>query len=253
MTLKVAVLVKQVPDHEATVRIDGDGLEIEERWVTSFFDEIAVEAAVAVRKAIPDAGLKAFSAGGKLAVEALRRAMAMGVDEVEQVGDESLEGASGLSVARALAAALARWQPDLVLCGKQAGDDDMGAVGPMISALLGMPVVGAATSLAVDAAARKARLTRSVDGERWAVEAGLPLVVTAEKGLAEPRVPVVMRVMKAMRAEVPAVSLAELGVEPATDGVRRLGYFGPPERPEVRMVESVDELTRLLRQRGVLA
>jgi electron transfer flavoprotein beta subunit len=253
MTLKVAVLVKQVPDHEATVRIEGDRLDIEERWVTSFFDEIAVEAAVSLKREIPAAGLKAFSAGGKRAVEALRRAMAMGIDEVEQVGDGALEGASGLTVARALCAALARWQPDLVLCGKQAGDDDMGAVGPMLSALLGLPVVNAATSLAVDAAARKARLGRSVDGERWTVEAPLPLVVTAEKGLAEPRVPVVMRVMKAMRAAVPAVSLAELGVEPAPEGLRRLGYTGPPVRPEVRMVESVDELAGLLRQRGVLA
>jgi electron transfer flavoprotein beta subunit len=253
MTLKVAVLVKQVPDHEATVRTSGDGLEIEERWVTSFFDEIALEAAVSLKKGVPDAGLKAFSAGGKRAVEALRRAMAMGVDEVERVGDEAMEGAGGPTVARALAAALSRWQPDLVLCGKQAGDDDMGAVGPMISVLLGMPLVNAATSLAVDAAARKATLTRSADGERWTVEAPLPLVVTAEKGMAEPHVPVVMRVMKAMRAAVPAVTLAELGVEPAAPGVRRLGYSGPPGRPEVRMVEGVDELARLLRQRGVLS
>lgn len=253
MTLKVAVLVRQVPDHEATVRIEGDGLDIEDRWVTSYFDEIAVEAAVTLKSEHPAAALKAFSAGGKRAVEALRRALAMGIDEVEQVADEALEGASGLPVARALGAALARWQPDLVLCGKQAGDDEMGAVGPMISALLGMPVVGAVTSLVVDAAARKARCTRSVEGERWTVEAGLPLVLTAEKGLAEPRVPVVMRVMKAMRAPVPAVTPAELGGDPGTSGARRLRYLPPPTRPEVRMVETVDELTRLLRQRGVLS
>jgi len=253
MALKVAVLVRQVPDHEATVRVEGDGLEIEDRWVTSFFDEIAVEAAVSLVQGIPGAQIKAFSAGGRRAVEALRRAMAMGIDEVEQVADEALEGASGLPVARALCAALSRWRPDLVLCGKQAGDDDMGAVGPMVSALLGVPVVSGATSLAVDAAARKVRLTRGADGERWIVEAGLPLVVTAEKGLAEPRVPVVMRVMKAMRAPVPAVTPAELGVDPGPAGARRLRYLPPPSRPEVRMCESVDELACLLRQRGVLS
>jgi electron transfer flavoprotein beta subunit len=254
MSLKIAVLVKQVPDHEATVQISSPtSLAIEERYVCSFFDEIAVEAALGLGKAHPGARVKAFSAGGKRAVEALRRAMALGIDDLEQVGDEAMERADSLTVARALAAALVRFEPDVVLCGKQAGDDDMGAIGPMISGVMGIPVVGAAVSLEVAPGGGTARVGRSADGQIWTVEADLPAVICAEKGLAEPRVPVVMRVMKAMRAKAPAVTLAELGVEPGAPASRLLGYCPPPSRPEVRMVDNVDELARLLQQRGVLS
>lgn len=252
--MKTAILVKQVPDHEAIVQVEGGGgLKIEDRYVCSFFDEIAIEAAIGLKKENPDLELKAFSAGGKRAVEALRRAMAMGVDMVEQVGDEGLEGADSQVVATVLAAALRRFEPDLILCGKQAGDDDMGAIGPMISAMMELPVINAAVKLELDPASGRARAVRTMDGEVVSLESGLPLLVTAEKGLAEPHVPVVMRVMKAMRAKVPAVSMSDLGVADVAARTRRVGYQSPPGRPQVKMVESVDELARLLQQRGVLS
>jgi electron transfer flavoprotein beta subunit len=259
--MKIAVLVKQVPDLEATVEIASDEeLRIEERYVCSFFDEIAMEAALAVKAAAPDSEITAFSAGGRRAVDALRRAVAMGIDAVEHLGDESLDGADGLAVAKVLAARLRIYGPSLVLAGKQAGDDDMAAVGPMVAGLLGMPHASAAVSLKVDAAGGKLEVGREVEGELWTLEAPLPALVTAEKGLAEPRIPVVTRVMKAMKAKIPNVPLSELGLEAPTPGARvsHVRYAPPPSRPPVTMLTepfpaNVDELVRRLLEAGVLA
>jgi electron transfer flavoprotein beta subunit len=261
MTLKIAVLVKQVPDLEATVEVAADGqLRIEDRFVCAFFDEIAIEAALAVKAAVPDAELAAFSAGGRRAIDALRRAVAMGIDQVEQIGDESLDGADSLAVAAVLAARLRAFGPSLVLAGKQAGDDDMAAVGPMIAGLLGIPHASAAVSLRVDPAASSIEIDRAVEGETVTLRAALPALVTAEKGLAVPRVPVVMRVMKAMKAKIPNAPLAQLGLAaPAREArLRRVRHVPPPSRPPVRMLTepfpaNVDELVRRLLEAGVLA
>jgi len=261
MTLKIAVLVKQVPDLEATVEIAAEGqLRIEDRYVCSFFDEIAIEAALAVKAAAPDTELAAFSAGGRRAVDALRRAVAMGIDQVEQLGDESLDGADSLGVAEVLAARLKAFEPSLVLAGKQAGDDDMAAVGPMVAGALGIPHASAAIALRVDPAAGTVELDRAVEGEVLTLRAPLPALVTAEKGLAVPRIPVVMRVMKAMKAKIPNVPLTQLGLAPPAPGarLRRVRYAPPPSRPPVRMLSepfpaNVDELVRRLLEAGALA
>jgi electron transfer flavoprotein beta subunit len=261
MTLKIAVLVKQVPDLEATVEIASEkALRIEERWVCAFFDDIAIEAALALKAAVPDAELAAFSVGGKRAIDALRRAVAMGIDQVEQLGDESLDGADSLAVAEVIAARLRAFGPSLILAGKQAGDDDMAAVGPMVAALLGVPHASAVVSLQVDPAAGTAAVGRAVEGEMRTLRAPLPVLVTAEKGLAVPRVPVVTRVMKAMKAKIANVPLAELGLAaPDKEArVRRVRYAPPPTRPPVQMITepfpaNVDELVRRLLEAGVLA
>jgi electron transfer flavoprotein beta subunit len=261
MALKIAVLVKQVPDLEATVEVALDGqLRVEDRFVCSFFDEIAIEAALAVKAIVPDAELAAFSAGGRRAVDALRRAVAMGIDQVEQLGDESLDGADGLAIAGVLAARLRSFGPSLVLAGKQAGDDDMAAVGPMVAALLGVPHASAAVALRVDPASGTVEVDREIEGEVLTLRATLPALVTAEKGLAVPRVPVVMRVMKAMKAKIPNVPLAELGLAGRAPGlrIRRVRYAPPPSRPPVQMLTepfpaNVDELVRRLLEAGVLA
>jgi electron transfer flavoprotein beta subunit len=260
MTLKVAVLVKQVPDHEALVRVESEQhLEIEDRYVCSFFDEIAIEAALEIGQAHADAELLAVSAGGKRAVDALRRAVAMGIDRIEQVESDDLDGADSYAVSIALAARLRQLEPDLVLCGKQAGDDDMGAVGPMVAEMLGCPHVSAAVALEVDPAARQARVGRKLEGQVWTLESTLPLLVSAEKGLAEPHLPVVTRVMKAMRAKPNCVALADLGIEVSPVGrIERLGFAEPLARPSVTMLdqpfpENVAELVRRLQQAGVLS
>jgi electron transfer flavoprotein beta subunit len=260
MKLTIAVLVKQVPDHEAQILVRSDQqLDIENRYVCSFFDEIAMEAALVLQKAHPDAEVVALSAGGRRAVDALRRAVAMGIDRAEHLGDESLEQADSLLTARVLAARLKALQPGLILCGKQAGDDDQAAVGPMVAELLGMPHASAVVSLAVDPGGSGVTLGRKVEGEVWTLRGALPVLCTAEKSLVEPHVPVVTRVMKAMKATIGNIPLKELGIEggDAALRLRRLRYLPPPTRRPVTMItkefpENVAELVRCLQGSGVL-
>ena len=260
MKLKIAVLVKQVPDHEAIVQVKSEQeLDIENRYVCSFFDEIALEAALNIKRNYPDTELFALSAGGKKAVDALRRAIAMGIDQAEHLGDESLENADNSYVARVLAARLKGLQPDLVICGKQAGDDDFAAVGPMVAEILNIPHASAVVSMDIDADAGKVKIGRESEGEVWYLESSFPLLVTAEKGWVEPHVPIVTRVMKAMKAAIPNIPLTELGLQDhqPQGRMRRLRYTEPPSRPEVTMMQqpfpqNVSELVNYLQQKGVL-
>ena len=255
MGLRIAVLVKQVPDHEAIIQVkSATELDIEDRWVCSFYDEIAVETALTIKQEHPDTELMALSAGGRRATDALRRAVAMGIDRVERIGDEPLDSAESLQVAEALAARLKEHRPDLVLCGKLAGHDDQAAVGPMVAELLGIPHVSAVVSLQVDPTGRKARAGRKVEGGIWTIESDLPLLVSAEKGLAEPHIPVVTRVMKAMKAQIENVPTQVKTQE----SLSRIGYLPPPSRPEVKMMtgefpDNVAELVGRLQETGALS
>ena len=255
MGLKVAVLVKQVPDHEAIIQVkSANELDIEDRWVCSFYDEIALETALTIKQEHPDTELMALSAGGRRATDALRRAVAMGIDRVERIGDEPQDSAESLQVAEALAARLKEHRPDLVLCGKLAGHDDQAAVGPMLAELLGIPHVSAVVSLSVDPAGRKARAGRKVEGGIWTIESDLPLLISAEKGLAEPHIPVVTRVMKAMKAKIENVP-AQVETQ---ESLRRIGYLPPPSRPAVKMMtgefpDNVAELVGRLQETGALS
>ncbi|WP_025322214.1 electron transfer flavoprotein subunit beta/FixA family protein [Deferrisoma camini] len=243
--MNIAVLVKEVPDLEARVQVtgDGSGLEVEPKRVLNFFDEIAVEAALQLKQA---AGGRVVAVGTGL--EALRRALAMGADAAVRLEDPALEGADPLTVARALAAAVAKEGFDLVLAGKQGTDTEAGLVGPMVAEVLGVPcVTGVVGCQAEDGSLV---VTREADG-RETLRVPLPALLTAEKGWYEPRVPQVMGLMKAMRAQIPAVSLADLGVE-AVEPLPSQGFQGPRSRPEVRMIqgepeEAAAELVRLLR------
>lgn len=248
--MKIAVLVKEVPDLEAQVGIaaEGKALEVEKKRVLNFFDEIAVEAALQVKQALGGAEVLAVSAGHGTGLDALRRALAMGADRALHIDDPALAGADALAVARALAAALQREGCELVLAGKKSTDDEAGMVGPMVAELLGIPCVQGVTALQV--AAGTVRADRETERGRESVEAELPAMVTAEKGLYEPRVPQVMGLMKAMKAQVPKATLADLGVEPPPS-LRVLGYQPPKARPPVTMIPgdtaaAVAELVRRL-------
>ena len=251
--MKIAVLVKEVPDLEAHVEIadGGKALSLEKKRVLNYFDEIAMEAALQVKQSAGGAEVYAVSAGSGTGIEALRRALAMGADRVIHIDDPALEGAGPLTVARALAALVAREGFDLVLAGKKSTDDEAGMVGPMVARLLDIPCVQAVTSLALDGKSVTAK--RETERGTETVKASLPVALTAEKGLYNPRVPQVMGLMKAMKAQVPKVTLAELGVEAGSSPKVR-GYSKPKVRPPVQMIQgdvsqAAGELVRLLRDK----
>jgi electron transfer flavoprotein beta subunit len=249
--MKIAVLVKEVPDLEALVKVaeGGKSVEVEKKRCLNFFDEIAVEAALRAKQAAGGT-VYAVSAGAGTGLDAVRRALAMGADAAFLVDDPALQGADSLTVARALAAVCKREGFDLVLAGRQATDDEAGLVGPMVAELLGIPCVVGITLLEVKDGA--ARVCRETDRGNETLSAPLPALLTAEKGLCEPRVPQVMGLMKAMKAQVPKASLAELGVEAAPAPIVA-GYRGPARRPPVKMIEgepaaAAARLVELLRE-----
>jgi electron transfer flavoprotein beta subunit len=249
--MKIAVLVKEVPDLEAHVEIaaGGTALNMEKKRVLNYFDEIAVEAALQVKQSIGSVEIYAVTAGNGTGIEALRRALAMGVDRIIHINDPALEGAGPLVVSQALAGLIKREGFDLVFAGKKSTDDEAGMVGPMVAALLGIACVQGVTALEIGGTAVTAK--RETERGTETVKVSMPVALTAEKGFYTPRVPQVMGIMKAMRAEVPKVSLAEVGVEVAASPQVR-SYSRPKVRLPVKMIEgaalqAASELVRLLR------
>ena len=251
--MRVAVLVKDVPDLEALVKVvdGGAALEVEKRRMLNFFDEIAVEAALGLRETA-GASTFAVAAGAGTGMEAVRRSLAMGMERAFLVDDPALEGADPLTTARALAAVVGREGFDLMLAGRQSTDDEAGVVGPMVAEFLGVPCVTGAVELSV--ADGTATCVREIPGGRETVRVALPAVVTAEKGLAVPRVPSMMGTMKAMKAQVPKETLAALRVEAAAP-LSVVGYRAPAARQPVTMLEgdaadAAAQLVKLLREQS---
>jgi electron transfer flavoprotein beta subunit len=255
--MEIYVLVKQVPDPEAIVRVKSDSeLEIENKYFTNFFDEIAIEAGLKLREKF----------GGKVTVltvdnrkvDALRRGIAMGSDEAVQITDPGLEASDQFGVAKALAAYLKAKPFDLVLAGRQAMDDDAGIVGPAVAEILGIPHVNTVVAMEVDGQAKEAKVSREIEGGKESLSCPLPALITCQKGLNSPRIPQVMNVMKAMKTQIKKIDLAALGLTPADVGpqgatVRVLKYVAPPKRPPVKMIkedfpDNVKKLVKLLRE-----
>jgi len=255
--MEIYVLVKQVPDPEAIVKVKSDTeLEIENKYFTNFFDEVAIEAGVKLKEKF----------GGKVVVltldnkrvDALRRGISMGADEAIQIADPGLEGSDPFGVARALAAFFKGKCYDLILAGRQAMDDDAGIVGPAVAEILGIPHVNSIVGLEIEDQKKEAKVVREVENGKEMLTCSLPTLFTCQKGLNTPRIPQVMNVMKAMKAKIQKVDLASLGLSASQVGVqaakmRIRKYFPPPKRPPVKMIkddfpENVKTLVKLLRE-----
>jgi electron transfer flavoprotein beta subunit len=253
--MKIAVLVKQVPDPEAAIEVEagGKGLTIEQKYSTNLFDEFAMEEALRIKEKL-GAKVKAITLGGPKATEVLRKAIAMGADEVLFLEDEAFQAGDGYATALALSRAIAHEMPDLILCGRQGIDEDRSEVGPMVAEFLDLPHVGNATKIEVGDA--KAVVERIMEGAHETVEVALPAVIAAQKGLNEPRIPPVVGVMRAMRATISRMTPAELGLEPSQTGaagskVKTDGYTAKKKRPPVRFIkgepkEQAAEAVRIL-------
>ncbi|MDD3846494.1 MAG: electron transfer flavoprotein subunit beta/FixA family protein [Syntrophorhabdaceae bacterium] len=239
--MNILVLVKQVPDPEALVEIAASGkdLNIEPKFATNFFDEFALEEALRMREK-HGGTVKVISLGGPKAIEALRTAIAMGADEALLIEDESFAGSDGYNTALALSRALEKETFDVVLCGRQAIDADRGEVPQMVAQFLGLPHVGVVVRL--DVSDGKATAESSLEGAKEVIEVALPAIFTAQKGLNEPRVPLITGVMKAMKVQIPKVPVEDLGLTrdmagPESSKTRILRYLPPKKRPAVHLIE----------------
>src|SRR6266851_9717322 len=237
--MKILVAIKQVPDTATQVKIGADGKTIDTTgitWIVSPYDEFAVEEALRIKEKRGQGEVVAVTLGPERAKEALRSTLAMGCDRAIHVNDPALAAADTLTTARALAAVIKQEAPQLVLTGRQAIDDDMGAVGAQIAEVLGWPCASWIMEEAVDGDAKTVRVGRQVEGGLEIFELPLPAVLSAQKGLNEPRYPTLKGIMGAKKKEIKDLRADDLGVapEPAQLSIVRLETL--PPRPPGRII-----------------
>ena len=254
--MKIIVCVKQVPDTETRVRIapEGNGIvETDVNWIVSPYDELAIEEALRVKeKAGGEVVL--VSLGPERAQSALRNGLAMGADSALHLLDPAFAATDTLGTARALAAAIRTLAPfDLVLTGQQGVGGDNSQMPGLLAELLDLPQVTMA--IKVDLHDGRAVVEREIEGAHETWETGLPAVVSAQRGLNEPRYASLKGIMAAKKKPVQAFDLAGLGLDAAAVAPRVsvTAMELPPARPAVRMIEGdpdtqAKELIRLLHE-----
>jgi electron transfer flavoprotein beta subunit len=247
---KIMVCLKRVVDFNIRVRVkpDGSGVATEGlKMSINPFDEIALEEALRIKERGQAKEIVAVTIGSGEAQQQLRTALAMGADRAVLV--EAPNALEPLAVARALRAVVEREQPELVLLGKQAIDDDHGQTGPMLAALWDRPQATFASKVELSGAS--AKVTREVDAGLEVVEVDLPAVITTDLRLNQPRYVKLPDILKAKSKPLAVIKLAELGVSaPAQFRVERTDP--PPQRAKGIRVQNAAELVAALRERGVL-
>ena len=243
--MKILVAVKRVVDFNVKVRVKADGSGIDTANVKMSmnpFDEIAVEEAIRLKEKGAASEVIAVSCGVAACQDTLRTALALGADRAILV--ESDVELQPLAVAKLLRALVDREQPQLVILGKQAIDDDANQVGQMLAALLGWPQATFASK--VDLADGKATVKREIDGGLETLAMSLPAVVTTDLRLNEPRYATLPNIMKAKKKPLETIKPDALGVDVAPR-LATLKVVEPPRRKGGGKVADVKELVSKLR------
>tara|TARA_B100001057_G_scaffold489097_1_gene574703 strand:- start:2862 stop:3620 length:759 start_codon:yes stop_codon:yes gene_type:complete len=252
--MKVLVPVKRVIDYNVKVRVkaDGSGVDLANvKMSMNPFDEIAVEAAIRLKESGQVEEIVVVSIGVEKAQETLRTALAMGADRaiLVKAAEDVHTDVEPLAVAKILKGVVDEERPGLVICGKQAIDNDLNATGQMLSALLGWSQATFASELAVDG--DSAVVTREVDGGLQTIKVKMPSVVTVDLRLNEPRYASLPNIMKAKKKPLDQKTAGDYGVDVSP----RLAIVKTTE-PEARAagikVSSVDELVEKLKEVGAV-
>jgi electron transfer flavoprotein beta subunit len=217
--VKIAVLIKQVPSSEARIRIAADGRSIDPQdteHVVNPYDEFAMEAALQVKEKF-GGEIVVIGLGSAKIDEALRTCLALGGDKAVALKDEAFQGSDSLGAARILSTVVKRESADLVLCGKLAIDFENAAVGPMVAELLDFPHVNVVSELEFTDETH-ATVTREIEGGTESFEVELPIVLTATKGLNEPRYAALKGIMMAKKKPLESPSAADLGIDVSSVG-----------------------------------
>jgi electron transfer flavoprotein beta subunit len=253
--MKVLVPVKRVIDYNVKVRVkaDGSGVDLANvKMSMNPFDEIAVEEAIRLKEKGVVTEIVAVSIGVKQAQETLRTALAMGADRaILIVASEDVHtDIEPLAVAKLLKAVIAEEAPGLVLCGKQAIDNDMNATGQMLAALTGWAQATFASEVAIEG--DSATVTREVDGGLQTIKVTLPAIISVDLRLNEPRYASLPNIMKAKKKQLDEKTPADYGVD-ITPRLSVLSTSEPATRAAGVKVGSVDELVAKLKdEAGVI-
>jgi electron transfer flavoprotein beta subunit len=252
------VCLKEVPDTETRIEVR-DGKVVQEgiQYVVNPYDEFALEEALKWQEEV-GGKVTLVSLGPERARESILKGLAMGADEVYHLSDEAFLGGDAYATAKALAAAIAKLGDyDVIFCGKQAVDEDNHAVGVMLAELLDLPHVTVVSKLTISDGST-ARAERDIEGGREVIELSLPAVITAQKGLNEPRYPSFRGFRQARTKPFTQWTVADVGLETSEVGlagtkVEVIEVLPPPMRPPGRIVpgepaEAAKEVVRLLRE-----
>lgn len=249
--MKILVPVKRVVDYNVKVRVKADGSGVDTanaKMSMNPFDEIAVEEAVRLREAGVASEVLVVSAGLVNCQETLRTAMAIGADRALLI--ETDVDLQPLAVAKLLKSVCENEQPQLVLCGKQAIDDDANQTGQMLAALMNWPQATFASK--VQLADGKATVVREIDGGMETVEMALPAVISVDLRLNEPRYATLPNIMKAKKKPLDVITPAALGVD-VVPRLKMLSVAEPPKRAAGIKLAGVAELVAKLKNEGVIA
>lgn len=243
--MKALVAVKRVVDYNVKIRVkpDNSGVELQNvKMSMNPFDEIAVEEAVRLKEAGTVEEVIAVSIGPSQAQETIRTALAMGADRGILV--ETDDEVQPLAVAKILKALVDKENPDVVIVGKQAIDDDSNQTGQMLAAMMDCPQATFASEIKMGDGS--AEVTREIDGGLETISVKLPMVVTTDLRLNEPRYASLPNIMKAKKKPIDTVTPSDLGVDVAPR-LKTLKVEEPPKREGGVKVADVAELVDKLK------
>jgi electron transfer flavoprotein beta subunit len=240
--LNIFVFVKRVPDTESKIKINHETNSVIEEglnFVLSPYDEYAVEEALQIREA-KGGKVTVFSVGPDEAKTILKKCLAMGADEAVLIKDDTGETFDALRTAKIISHMLKtkHTEFDLLLFGKQSVGADSAQVPSMVAAMLDLPQVNVVTKLEIEGNAGSA--FREIEGAREKVSFALPAVISAQKGLNEPRYETLKGIMAAKRKEIPVITLEELGIQPDDLAVKlqMIKMESPPVRESGKIIEN---------------
>lgn len=259
--MNIIVCIKQVPDTETQIKIASDGKSIvadDIKWVMNPYDEFGVEEALRLKEKF-GGEVTVVGLGPKRVTESLRTALAMGADKGILISDDALEGSDSLAVAKALAAAIKDLDYDLIFTGQRGVDDDLGVVGAALAQLLDIPQVSLTVKVEVAEDGKSLKANRPIEGQTLVIETPLPVLLTAQKGLNEPRYASLPGIMKAKKKPLEEKALADLGLDAGDFGeggrkVKIIEMVPPPAREAGKIVEGetpqekAAELAKLLHE-----
>jgi electron transfer flavoprotein beta subunit len=254
--VKIIVCVKQVPDTTTRIRVAPDGRNIVDSdvsWIVGPYDEFAIEEALKIKEA-KGGEVVLVSLGPDRAQTALRNGLAMGADSALHLKDPLFDAADTLGTARALAAAIKTLAPfDLVLTGQQGVGGDNSQIPGLLAELLDLPQVTVAVKIELQDG--KATVEREVEGAHETWETALPAVISAQKGLNEPRYASLKGIMAAKKKPIDVKDAAALGLDAGAlaPKVKVAALALPADRPAIKMIQGdpaaqAQELLRLLHE-----
>lgn len=238
--MNIFVFVKQVPDTEARIRVNSqsNGIVTDDiTFMDSPYDEYAVEEAIKISESNPGSTVTAVTIGPERAVSLLRDNLAKGVNEAVHIKTDEYGDYDALTTSKIIATFLKDKKYDLIFFGNKAYGSDNSLVPSMTAALLNIPIVNITVKMKIESG--KVIAERQVEGMNEVVEASMPCIISAQKGLNEPRIKSLKGIMAAKKKEIPTVSIDQLGLnkDNLKKGLNLVAISSPQAKSKGKIIE----------------